>query len=46
MALQAAMKRAAAEIWDLVPQAAHNVIEQQHGAAPKLDDNGLLGFRY
>ena len=42
MALQAAMKSTAAELWDGVAQAAHDVIERQQGAAPELDDDGLL----
>jgi hypothetical protein len=44
MALQAAMECAAAELWDGVPDAAHDVIEWQQGAAPELDDDGLLGL--
>ena len=38
------MKSAAAELWDGLPQAAHDVIERQQGAAPELDDDGLLGL--
>ena len=45
MPLESAMKRAAAELWDGLLQAVHNVIERHQGAAPELDDDGLLGFR-
>jgi hypothetical protein len=41
MAVQVAMKSAAAELWDGVAQAAHDVIKRQQGPAPKLDDDGL-----
>jgi hypothetical protein len=45
MALQVAMKSAAAELWDCLPQAAHDVIERKQTTALKLDDDGLLSLR-
>jgi hypothetical protein len=44
VALQAAMERAAAELRNGLPQAAHDVIEWQQSTAPELDDDGLLGL--
>src|SRR4051812_44669044 len=43
MPLQAAMKRAAAELRHGVSEAAHDIIQRQQGTAPELDDDGLLG---
>ena len=41
---QAAVKRAAGQLWDALAQAAQNVIKRQQGAASELDDDGLLGL--
>jgi len=41
---EAAMERAAGKPGDGVAQAAEHVVKRQQGAAPELDDDGLLGF--
>jgi hypothetical protein len=41
---QAAVKGAAGQLGDALAQAAQNIIKRQQGAAPELDDDGLLGL--
>jgi hypothetical protein len=43
--LQAAVQGAAREGRDRLAQAAQDIVERQQGAAPELDDDGLLRLR-